>query len=593
MRIYKLYFLSLFLLFALHNSAFSVNNKTRVSELQEKCELQRSLSQYKNLETSSADLIDEARKIHNENAVAYAYFYNGLAKLFLGQVEKSQEMLDSADEISVQVKNDSVRALVLNARGIYHALVKNNDFVAQQFFFKSLELAKNAGHEDLLYRVRGNLLTLSHSMNDSISYENAKEVYNYGKKRKSNEHISMGAYYLATYNYKQDKYDEAEKYIKIALDTYNKYPYEDIASVYSLYAKMLLSKGDDVKAEEMVKKAILLAQKYKQTSMEVDAYITYAEVFVKKKQYREANDMIKKAMGTADKIGMTNKVADCNQMLATNYIVMGDMKNAMVCLQKANELLRNQSAVNMERISHEQQVMHDIEQKEMESKLKQEQITAQRLVLIILTVAIIVLLVLLVLIIILYRRRQMLYKSIVLQNSRYVEHQKYLEEQLAQQTKFAEVTTEDSIDKKDDATKGHEKEGFVMDNAKVDVLYNELCRLMSQERLFTESQLTREKMAERLGTNRTYLTKVIKEKTDMSYLQFINSYRINEAIRILSDKEQISYPLKQIWSDLGFSSPSTFYKQFQQVVGITPSTYRKQFLEVNSQPVDDEDEEEG
>lgn len=592
MRIYKIYFLSLFFLFALQNSSFSGNNKTRVSELLEKCELQRSLSQYKNLEASSAVLIEEARKIHDDNAVAYAYFYSGLAKLFLGQVEKSQEMLDSADEISIQVKNDSVRALSLNARGIYHALVKNNDFVAQQFFFKSLELAKSAGHEDLLYRVRGNLLTLSHSMNDSVSYENAKEVYDYGISHKSNEHISMGAYYLATYNYKQDKYVEAEKYIKIALDTYTKYPYEDIAAVYALYAKMLLSKGDVAKAEEMGKEAISLAKNYKQSSIEVDAYITYAEIFVRKKQYSEANAMIKMAMETADKIGMKSKVADCNQMLAANYIAVGDMKNAMVCLQRANELLREQSAVNMERISHEQQVMHDIEQKEMESKLKQEQIMAQRMVLIILTAAIIVLLALLALVIVLYRRRQMLYKSIVLQNSRYVERQKFLEEQLAQQSKHAEDVANDSAEKNDDASKAPEKEGFVMDNAKVDELYNELCRLMSKERLFTESQLTREKMAERLGTNRTYLTKVIKEKADMSYLQFINSYRINEAIRILSDKEQISYPLKQIWSDLGFSSPSTFYKQFQQVVGITPSTYRKQFLEVNSQPVVDDDEDE-
>ena len=66
----------------------------------------------------------------------------------------------------------------------------------------------------------------------------------------------------------------------------------------------------------------------------------------------------------------------------------------------------------------------------------------------------------------------------------------------------------------------------------------------------------------------------------MNYLQFVNSYRINEAVRILSDKNMISYPLKQIWSDLGFSSPSTFYKVFQQAVGITPSVYRKQFLEM-------------
>ena len=69
----------------------------------------------------------------------------------------------------------------------------------------------------------------------------------------------------------------------------------------------------------------------------------------------------------------------------------------------------------------------------------------------------------------------------------------------------------------------------------------------------------------------------------MTYLQFVNSYRINEAIRQLSDPTLEQSPLKQIWRDLGFNSPVTFYKQFQQAVGITPSVYRKQFMEMRTE----------
>lgn len=79
-----------------------------------------------------------------------------------------------------------------------------------------------------------------------------------------------------------------------------------------------------------------------------------------------------------------------------------------------------------------------------------------------------------------------------------------------------------------------------------------------------------------LGTNRTYLSTVIHAKGGMSYQQFVNTYRINEAIEVLSDASQIDRPLKQLWSDLGFTSPSTFYKLFQQSVGITPLAFRKQ-----------------
>lgn len=50
-------------------------------------------------------------------------------------------------------------------------------------------------------------------------------------------------------------------------------------------------------------------------------------------------------------------------------------------------------------------------------------------------------------------------------------------------------------------------------------------------------------MADLLGTNRTYLSQVINEQTQQNFTQYINNYRINEAIRLLSDPKQI-FPLR-------------------------------------------------
>lgn len=563
--------------------------KENISDLMKQCEETRSLSKYEALETSSDKLITVAKNKKNLHAENYAYFYNGLAKLFRGKSEEAMNMLDIAARQAERNENDSIKALVFNARGIYHAIMQNNNFVAQQYFFKSIELAQKSNYEDLRYRVMGNLLTLSHTTGDSIVLKNAKQVYQYGMKNRNSEQISLGAYFLATYYYKQKDYSNCEKYIKIALDTYKKYPYEDISIVYSLYAKMLLAKGLADKAESNSLKAIDLARRFEQTSVEVEALITHAEVLNKQKRYTESNEMIKKAMNKAEEFGMTSKIADFNELMAKNFIATGNHTEAIKCLQIANMTLSNLVTINMERLSHEQEIMHNIEKQELDAKLRQEQIASQKKVMLTLTFAIIILLVLLIAIINSYRHRQILYKKIVLQNSRSVEYQKRLQERLdrlmrekeenEKQAKGKEiVTTETQADKADEP-----QEQPSLTEERLASLYADLCRLMDDERLFTEPQLTREKMAERLGTNRTYLTKVIKEKTNMTYLQFINSYRINEAIKILSNKELIDYPLKQIWSDLGFSSPSTFFKLFQQAVGITPSIYRKQFLEVNSE----------
>ena len=112
-------------------------------------------------------------------------------------------------------------------------------------------------------------------------------------------------------------------------------------------------------------------------------------------------------------------------------------------------------------------------------------------------------------------------------------------------------------------------------------IYNEVCRLMEEERLYTDSQLNRESLAQMVGTNKSYLTNIISECSGgMNLSQFINQYRLQEAIRTLSDKQHIDYPLKRLAADLGFGSISTFYKLFQDKVGMSPSAYRKSFIEV-------------
>lgn len=556
----------------------------RLHKMEMDCEKARSLSQYECLAQNSQDMITMAQQVGDKRAETYGLFYNGLAQLFMGQAQSALDNLNKANDLAERTTNDSVRALATNALGIYHAMMGNNKFVAQQYFFKSLNLAKKAGHEDLQYRVRGNLLTLSQSTGGNRVLENARMVYDYGVKHHNNEQIAMGTYYLATYYYKQENYVETEKYLKIAIDTYKEYPYEDIASVYALYAKLLLSQNKTDEAQEMAEKAVELAGKYHQTSLEVDALIALSEVLSHQNKHLESISYAEQALNKALEIGMESKVIDCLNQKATSLMATGLAAEAMQCMQKSNKLLKEQASINIEQLAHEQQIMQEMERKEAEAIINEREIHSQRVIMAFLAITVFVLLTLLAYAYFSYRHRQALYKKIVLQNTRAVARQKALQQQIEALSKEKDVVPNE--------LELPEKKSLTIDEEKMNKLYTQLCWQMEHERLYTEPQLTREKVAEILGTNRTYLTKVIKDKTGMNFLQYINSYRINEAISILSDKEKVNYPLKQIWNDLGFSSPSTFFKLFQQTLGITPSIYRKQFMEVNESNSNTTDDEE-
>jgi AraC-like DNA-binding protein len=104
-------------------------------------------------------------------------------------------------------------------------------------------------------------------------------------------------------------------------------------------------------------------------------------------------------------------------------------------------------------------------------------------------------------------------------------------------------------------------------------------RMMREEKIYKDHTISKDKVSELLGTNRTYLSRIINEQAQLSFTHYVNRFRIEESIRILSDSGN-DIPLKALASELGFNSISTFYNLFQASVGMTPAQYRSKVKEL-------------
>ena len=160
-----------------------------------------------------------------------------------------------------------------------------------------------------------------------------------------------------------------------------------------------------------------------------------------------------------------------------------------------------------------------------------------------------------------YRRKDRLYRAIVTQNREYISREQMLMEQLEK------------------ARKPKTSGSAGLSEVKADDLMGRFTALMTEEKLFKDPSLTVGAVAERLGSNRTYLSRAVNDSTGKSFTQLVNDYRIREAIALISDMET-NMPLKQICSEVGFSSISTFYSTFQSITGMTPARYRAQVREL-------------
>lgn len=106
-------------------------------------------------------------------------------------------------------------------------------------------------------------------------------------------------------------------------------------------------------------------------------------------------------------------------------------------------------------------------------------------------------------------------------------------------------------------------------------LINSFENLLIHKRAFCRSDLTQDKVAKKLGTNRTYLSKAINNHYNMSYSRWINELRISESKKMLVDAKFDHFSIEGVATTVGFSSLSSFNSNFKSITGLTPSYFRK------------------
>ena len=103
------------------------------------------------------------------------------------------------------------------------------------------------------------------------------------------------------------------------------------------------------------------------------------------------------------------------------------------------------------------------------------------------------------------------------------------------------------------------------------------------EKPYLNPDLTVNDLAAAVNSNRTYISKVINNRTGATFLQFVNRYRIRHATELINDSENNRFTLENIAHQSGFTSTTTFYNIFRKEKGCTPREYLRK---INLSPND-------
>lgn len=89
---------------------------------------------------------------------------------------------------------------------------------------------------------------------------------------------------------------------------------------------------------------------------------------------------------------------------------------------------------------------------------------------------------------------------------------------------------------------------------------------------YLNSELRLNDLAEKLNISRHHTSQIINEHFDASFFDFVNSYRIEEAKKLLIDQNDLN--ITDIIFSSGFNNRVSFYKAFKKHTGTTPSLFK-------------------
>ena len=498
----------------------------------------------------------------------YALIYQGQARIMLGKTQEGLQDLLGAKRLAEIQHNDSALCSVYNGLGLYEQNVTCDYYRSLNYYREGCDIAERCGHRLLYCLLVANIAEVLTLRNEEAGLEYAEKCYLLGRQNNDPYLIYCGAISMARNLCLNRKMEEAWRYTREADRLSKRYDFKNRSDIYNTYGEIALEAGDYMKAGLYYEQAIR-EHGFSQAAYVMSTYVGYGRALIAQKKYKSALEKLQIGKEISEKNITSLFRREVYLLLSACYDRLGEPKEALEYYKRYTAESFRLYNEDKERTEKELMVRYETEKrnKELAQKnmlLQKEQNRVMALVGITFVVLIVVLL-----FYINYRRKNRLYKQIVRESVDWLAKERQFSKRIAEQEKQLQ-----ELIGKAGAVDGGRYSGSSLNKDSQQELFGRLERLMQNDQVYKNSLFTREKMAELLGTNRTYLSQTINEQTGLTFTHYMNKYRIEEARRILADPQDDT-PIKAIAADLGFSSVTTFYTLFKAVVQMSPDQYRK------------------
>lgn len=499
----------------------------------------------------------------DERALMYADLFSGQSYLLAEGSDSTRIYLDRALIRGRQCEDPVALCRIYNALGIYAVSIETNYFGGIEYFLEAMEYARSASLNRFYLVAQCNLANTYYMRNDPAGLKYAEEVCRLGAEW-GYDYLAFGGAVISAYmHYMLGDQDRALEYILRTLSDTDKFGYH--TELYSLYAN--IAQGADAGAERYYLMALDHIDE-KVVTATVMTYLSYGTYLNDRGEYARAIPVLRQGIELSERSNNAVHRYKLYLRISEAETALGRYREALDYFKSYHSQADSIFNVERERSINELRVRYDAERQEnMLRKSEIDLIRQQRrfqLLLLLLLFAVGISTV----VYILYRRKDKMYKQIVRQQYEFLKKEKKAAQPaMPPPDPIFPQTEKPSPDRDEHAVRDAE-------------LFARIEYLMQTEGVYRQNDLTIERLAERLDTNRTYISRAINQQAGKAFSSYVNSYRIDEAVRRLSDVDDDT-PLKALAQMLGYNHLQTFYTSFQSAIGMPSSKYREKLLKLH------------
>lgn len=276
-------------------------------------------------------------------------------------------------------------------------------------------------------------------------------------------------------------------------------------------------------------------------------------------------------------INLSNIIAKDNKfldILAYNYLTLSKIEETKGESKAALEYYKNYATLNdsilntkifgdINQIQHQHdfsKTSRQIEQFAVEKQIREGIIRYQNIILFIVIAVLFVVSGMLLFVILQKNKLNKAHKMLVEKNVKIIEFQENLPEQTFEKYRKSTIT----------------------DNTQHE-LWNKILTLMKNHAIICDTEFSLDKLTALVQSNHAYVSQVINIMSNKNFRSFLNSYRIEDAQRLLTKLDTSKYTIESVAFQVGFKSSNTFRTAFKENTGVSPAFYLKSLHNETSQ----------